>query len=134
MPSKTIADEIGKRLAPDEKAEDAEYLFDTLFGLRAGSTLTTEQNATLTGGLLCFLVPAKPPNYKAEMQQFRLQFAGVATDSFLQRLFRQSVLPLAITLDEPETNNIQWDASLFFKRPETAEAEASSGLQVPKGR
>lgn len=124
MPSKTIADEIRKNLAPGEKAEDADFLFDTLFGLRAGSALTTEQNATLAGGLLCFLVPAKPPNYRTDMHQFRLQFAGIATDSSLQQRFRASILPQALALDEPETGKVQWNANLYFAMQADAEGES----------
>lgn len=120
MPSKTIADEIRQKLAPGEQVNDAEFLFDALFGLRADSTLTTKQNATFTGGLLCFLVPAKPPKYVAGMRQFRLQFAGIASNLSVQQRFRASILPLALTLDEPDIEKVQWDTSLYFaKQPET---------------
>jgi hypothetical protein len=121
MPSTHIANSIRQSLATNESAEDADFLFDTLLSLREQLNLSKANNEKITGALLCFLFPAKPAQYKADMQAFRLSLSGIASNIELQDKFRSSILPAALTVEESDLSQIVWDSSLYFVQQVQAE-------------
>lgn len=115
MPSDRIVNDIRRSLVDRERFGDFAYLFDALIFLRAPYTPELSLSERIVSRLLCVIFPDKPPNYIRAMQQFRLSFAGVATDSELQGEFSNSVRRAAITLARPQ--QIIWRPSLYFALP-----------------
>jgi hypothetical protein len=84
MPSERTAAQIRDSLAPGERFSDFAYLFDALLFLRAPYNRDLSLSETIVGRIVCVIFPDKPGNYVKAMQQFRLGFAGVATDPELR--------------------------------------------------
>jgi hypothetical protein len=112
MPSERIAAQIRDSLAPDERFVDFGYMFDTLLFLRAPYNQDLGLSERIVGRLLCVIFPDKPDRYVGAMQQFRLGFAGVATDPELQAEFSNTVRRAAITLRDPQ--DVVWRPSVYF--------------------
>lgn len=115
MPSDRIVNDIRRSLADGERVGDFSYLFDAMIFLRAPYTQDLSLSERIVGRLLCVIFPDKPEKYTRAMQQFRLGFAGVATEPELQGEFSNSVRRAAITLERPE--QIVWRPSLYFALP-----------------
>jgi hypothetical protein len=115
MPSQHIASEIRQSLAPGERAEDFEYLFDALMSLRAPYNRHNPPSEGVTARLMCVMFPDKPKSYIRAMQQFRLAFSGVANEKELQAEFSNSVKPAALIVNRPD--DIVWRPGLYFSKP-----------------
>jgi hypothetical protein len=115
MPSQRFANEIRQSLAPGERAEDFEYLFDALMSLRTPYNGDNSASEGVTARLLCVLFPDKPQSYIRAMQHFRLAFIGVAAERELQAEFVNSVRPAALKVSTP--GEIVWRPGLYFSKP-----------------
>jgi hypothetical protein len=112
MPSERIAAQIRDSLAPGERFADFGYLFDAMTFLRAPYNQDLSFSERIVGRVMCVIFPDKPDKYIKAMQQFRLGFAGVATDPELQAEFSNSVRRAAITLRDPL--DVVWRPSVYF--------------------
>jgi hypothetical protein len=112
VPSERTAAQIRDSLAPGERFSDFAYLFDALLFLRAPYNQDLSLSERIVGRVLCLIFPDKPRKYIKAMQQFRLGFAGVATDPELQAEFSNSIRRAAITLTDPQ--DVVWRPSVYF--------------------
>jgi hypothetical protein len=112
VPSERTAAQIRDSLAPGERFSDFAYLFDALLFLRAPYNQDLSLSERIVGRVLCLIFPDKPGKYIKAMQQFRLGFAGVATDPELQAEFSNSIRRAAITLTDPQ--DVVWRPSVYF--------------------
>ena len=116
MPSERIASQIKEYFAFGEKFEDFAYLFDTLMLLRRPYQEDQKTSETVGGRILCLFVPDKPQNYVKAMQEFRLRFAGVSTNSESQAEFANSVRHAALIVGRPEDVVFRPSAYFFLPR------------------
>jgi hypothetical protein len=114
MPSEPIANDIRRSLAPSERYADFAYMYDALMLLRRPYHEDLRSSERIGEWLMCVLFPDKPRNYISAMQQFRLGFAGIATNNELQAEFFNSVRQAAIVQSEPIS---VWTPSLYFSPP-----------------
>jgi len=116
MPSDRIAGQIKESLASGEKFDDFAYLFDTLMLLRRPYQQDEKTSETVGGRILCLFVPDKPKKYVNAMQEFRLRFAGVSTNSELQAEFANSVRHAALIVGRPDDVVFRPSAYFFLPR------------------
>ncbi len=112
MPSPHIASQIRDSLGYGEKFDDFAYLFDTLMLLRRPYQEDQKMSENVGGRILCLFVPDKPAKYVKAMQEFRLQLAGVSTNSALQAEFANSVRHAALIVNRAE--DVVFQPSMYF--------------------
>jgi hypothetical protein len=105
---------IRQSLAEGENFSDFLYLLTALLLQRRPYHENLQTSQAVAGRLICVLFPDKPDKYIKAMQEYRMRFSGVSSNSELQAEFFNCVRNAALIVNDPQ--DIVWRPSLYFLR------------------
>lgn len=119
-------------LAPHETEADFLALTETLHHARAmkqdffhrqeleyGHSPTALEFQEISGLIICWFVPAKPPDYVSTMQSFRSRFSGIAHSQHQRGRFEKLISPAALAITSK--SQLRWEPQLYFSLDEPEE-------------